>query len=162
MAKPTTITITDEDIRSSSWDLARYMLMRPQYAIPIALFLIGGLFFTITGIMEGGSPLLWAGIGLLAMTALLPFLLARQAARNFRSIMPTGSKLRTLADDEGLHLSSPLVTQKVPWNDFDHISTVGKTVIMRQHKTNVTLMMPERAYSEETLALARERVGKKG
>lgn len=160
MAKPqSNITITDADMRSHGRDVMRYLMMTPTMLIAFAFVAVASVAAIIVSAMTGNITMLIAGLGMIVITALVPFLLRSQAKKMLRAAAPEGSRLATSITDETVWLQSPLATQTLGLTSFQKMKVVGDTVILRFRGSTNYLALPVRAFTPEALATARQHLG---
>lgn len=159
MAKPqSTITITDADMRSHGRDVMRYLMTTPTMLTAFAFVAIPSVVAIGAAAVTGNTTMLIAGIGMIVITILVPFLL-RSQAKMLRAAAPEGARLATSVADETLWLQSPLATQTLELASFQKAKIVGETLILRFRGSTNYLALPVRAFTPDAVATARERVG---
>lgn len=160
MAKPqSTITITDADMRSHGRDVMRYLMTTPTMLTAFAFVAIPSVVAIGAAAVTGNITMLIAGIGMIVITILVPFLLRSQAKKMLRAAAPEGARLATSVADETLWLQSPLATQTLELASFQKAKIVGDTLILRFRGSTNYLALPVRAFTPDAVATARERVG---
>ncbi|MBV0894262.1 hypothetical protein [Microbacterium sp. NC79] len=160
MPKPqSTITITDADMRSHGRDVMRYLMTTPTMLIAFAFVALASVAAIVVSLMTNNVTMLIAGLGMIVITALVPFLLRSQAKKMLRAAAPEGSRLATSITDDTVWLQSPLATQTLKLSGFQKATLVGDTLILRFRGSTNYLALPVRAFTPDAVATARERVG---
>ncbi|MGF3054766.1 hypothetical protein ACQUSY_12540 [Microbacterium sp. YY-03] len=102
--------------------------------------------------------MLIAGLGMIVITALVPFLLRSQAKKMLRAAAPEGSKLATSITAEAVWLQSPLATQTLELSAFQKARVIGNTLILRFRGSTNYLALPARAFTPDAIATARDNI----
>ena len=159
MPKPQrTITITTDDMRAHGRDVTRYLMTTPTMLIAFAVVALACIAAIIVGATSGYLTMLIAGLGMIVITALVPFLLRSQAKKMLRAAAPEGSKLATSITAEAVWLQSPLATQTLELSAFQKARVIGNTLILRFRGSTNYLALPVRAFTPEAIATARDNI----